>query len=293
MLLSDYITQVRLLVHDVSAQDWTDAELIGHINNSRTCIALDTHCVRQFATGLDAIANQETYPISGGVGGIVVTAGGTLYTSAPTVTFTGGSPTTAATATAVVTSGAVSAVYMTSWGAGYSSAPAIGFTGGGGSGATATATTLINVLDIGGLSLLYTNWRGPLRWRPFGAFQAFCRADPLLRTIPAFWTNYTEQNLFYLYPIPDSSNTYKLELDVVVLPNALAATTDSDTQITMPYADAVQYYASYLALTKLQNMDQAYVFLNRYKSRVKQIAMTRQTARIQDAYRAYYGMFGR
>lgn len=291
MLLSAYITQVRGLVHDLNSTDWTDTELTAHVNNARTTIALDTHCVRLFKTGLDAIANQETYPMSGAVGGIVVTAAGTLYTSAPTVTFTGGSPTSAATATAVLSSDGVASVYMTSWGAGYSSAPTIGFTGGGGSGAAATATALLNVLDFQGVARLYSNWRSTLAWRSFGMFQAFCRADPQLRTIPAYWSNYTEQNLFYLYPIPDSSNTYKLEIDCVTLPDALVNGTDSDTQINMPYADGVQYYAAYLALMKLQNFDQANVFLNRYKSRIKQILTTKQTARVLDAYRAYQARF--
>ena len=72
------------------------------------------------------------------VTGIRVTAGGSGYTSAPTVTFTGGGG-SGATATAVVTNGAVTGITLTASGSGYTSAPTVSFAGGGGNGATATA----------------------------------------------------------------------------------------------------------------------------------------------------------
>ncbi len=68
-----------------------------------------------------------------------VTAGGTGYTSAPTVVFTGGAGTGAA-GTAVLTSGVVTSVTMTAGGTNYTSAPTVSFTGGAGTGAAATAT---------------------------------------------------------------------------------------------------------------------------------------------------------
>lgn len=77
---------------------------------------------------------------TGAVGAILsvaVTAGGTSYATAPTVTFTGGG--TGATATATVSGGAVTAVTVTNPGFNYTGT-GVAFTGGGGSGATATAT---------------------------------------------------------------------------------------------------------------------------------------------------------
>ncbi len=74
-----------------------------------------------------------------GINTIVIGNAGTGYTSAPTVTFTGGGGTGAA-ATATVAGGLVTAITITNRGTGYTSAPTIGFTGGAGSGATATAT---------------------------------------------------------------------------------------------------------------------------------------------------------
>jgi hypothetical protein len=69
---------------------------------------------------------------------VAVTNGGTGYTTAPTVSFTGGAG-TGATATATVSGGAVTAVTITVAGTGYTSAPTVGF-GTPGTGATATAT---------------------------------------------------------------------------------------------------------------------------------------------------------
>jgi len=74
----------------------------------------------------------------GAVTSFTVTAGGTGYTSAPTVTIAGGSG-SGATATATVTGGVVTAVTVTSGGTNYATAPRVTFSGGGGSGAAATA----------------------------------------------------------------------------------------------------------------------------------------------------------
>ena len=68
-----------------------------------------------------------------------VTSSGTGYTSAPTVSITGGGG-TGAQATAMVSGGAVTDLSMTSPGTGYTSAPTISFSGGGGTGAAASAT---------------------------------------------------------------------------------------------------------------------------------------------------------
>ena len=74
------------------------------------------------------------------IAGATVTAGGSGYTSAPTVTVVGGGGGVTATATAVATvsGGSVTAVTFTDWGAGYTERPTISFSGGGGAGAAAT-----------------------------------------------------------------------------------------------------------------------------------------------------------
>lgn len=62
--------------------------------------------------------------------------GGAGYNNVPSVVFTGGSPTSAAQARAVVTNGRVSSVVITNPGAGYSATPSVSFSGGIGSGAS-------------------------------------------------------------------------------------------------------------------------------------------------------------
>jgi hypothetical protein len=74
---------------------------------------------------------------SGRITGFTVSAGGTGYTSAPTVTVAGGS---GGTFTAVVTGGAVTGITVVNGGSGYTTSSAVTITGGGGSGAAATVS---------------------------------------------------------------------------------------------------------------------------------------------------------
>lgn len=76
---------------------------------------------------------------SGGLSpNIHVTAGGSLYQTAPTVIFVGGNG-QGASATATVLPIVVGSVTVTNGGSGYTVAPTVNFSGGGGSGAAATA----------------------------------------------------------------------------------------------------------------------------------------------------------
>ncbi len=79
---------------------------------------------------------------------VTITAGGSGYTSVPTVTLVGGGFSKQATAVAILSpTGAVTGVSITYNGAGYTSPPTVTFTGGGGTGASATAT----LTDVGDL----------------------------------------------------------------------------------------------------------------------------------------------
>lgn len=69
---------------------------------------------------------------------IHVTAGGSLYATAPTVSFAGGNG-QGATANAIVLPITVGSVTVTNPGSGYTVPPSVNFSGGGGSGAAATA----------------------------------------------------------------------------------------------------------------------------------------------------------
>lgn len=300
MQLSDYILQVQELLHDLSSVDWTQAEFTNAVNGARKRVSLDTHCVRTlFSTyvapnqyGGSTITQQETYPLTGGVMGILLTTGGTGFTGTPTVAIAvppaGG---TQATATAVVTSGAVTQIVMTNWGLGYTSTPAVTITGGGGSGATGTAVAMFNVFDIRAVSVLWGVERWTASWMPFGPYQAFCRANNSQFGYPAVWTVFAEMQKLYLYPVPDQP--YGLDIDAVATPNPLVNLTDVDLQIIDPISDAVQFYAAYLLVTKLQNLQMNDYWEKKYEKRLSQIIATRNSTRVTNMYNNWRRRFAR
>jgi len=275
--LQDYINQVRSLVHDAAAVDWTDAQLTDYINNARTSVALDMHCVRAFLPNLNFIAQQETYSLTG-VGGCVVTAGGSGYTSPPMVTISGDGA--GATAVAVLTGGAVTSIQMTAWGTGYTNAT-VGFAGGGGSGAAATATP-IRGMNLVSISNIWGTTRYTLFYRSFTLFQAYFRSWIIYFQRPAIWTLHQQTNVAFIQPVPDQ--LYICDWDVVRLPLPLVATTDIDSEVIYPWADAVQYWAAMLALNKNQNFGQASYYKGLYDLRVPRVITGAGGIRIPNPY---------
>lgn len=104
--------------------------------------------------------------LQGGVSVVVITAYGSGYVTAPTISFTGGGG-SGATAVASVSGGLLVAITVTVAGSGYTSAPTVVITGGSGTGAAATAhlaTKAFESLDIAGSQAFYvdgTNTRVP------------------------------------------------------------------------------------------------------------------------------------
>lgn len=91
---------------------------------------------RPGTTVINGVASSD--PTSRYVSGIVLGAGGSGYTSTPTVTISGGGG-TGATAKALVSGGVVTSIVIINAGYNYTSAPSVSITGGGGTGATATS----------------------------------------------------------------------------------------------------------------------------------------------------------
>lgn len=92
----------------------------------------------KFAVGWSDGKAPPTVGASGTLAAISLGAGGSGYTTAPTVAITGGGG-TGATATATISGGAVTGFTITNPGSGYTSTPTIALSGGGGAGASATA----------------------------------------------------------------------------------------------------------------------------------------------------------
>ena len=107
------------------------------------------------------------YIDTGSVTTVVVTDGGSGYTSAPTVAFTsGGGSGAAATAIINPATGEVTRVWVTAGGSSYETAPTVGFSGGAGTGATATA--VINQYSDAQLELLKACDYLAIRVSPYG-----------------------------------------------------------------------------------------------------------------------------
>ena len=314
MLLSDYITQVQFLVHDQTNADFTQSEMTGVINNARVVVAEDFQCCRKtylaapnnapnpaLYAPVSVIPNQELYPLRGpnGLNGIVVganvIAGGSGYSPATTVTFTAG-PTGSVQATAVpvISSGVITGINMTAWGTGYQPAlpvavpsaiqpPTVTITdAGGGTGAVATATMFNNVFNVIQISYLWGNQRYTLLWRGSMLFQAYMRSQTFFTQRGMIWTINQQMGFVLIQPPPDQS--YVTEWDVICLPLPLLNPGDTDTQIVPPYDDAVQYYAAYLCLLKLQNFQQAEFMLKLYSARVPKIIIGTGGVRIPNPY---------
>lgn len=95
----------------------------------------------QWAVGWSDGKAAPTVATGGTLDAVTIGAGGTGYTTAPTVSFTGGGGTGAA-GTATVSGGAVTGVNITNPGTGYTSPPTVAFTGAG-TGATASAVVAL------------------------------------------------------------------------------------------------------------------------------------------------------
>lgn len=143
--LSGGIGAARIVVVLVEEGD-TDAETIANIIGDEE----DKTGIWQFLEAPEElgltprliIAPGYTHQTANGVASVTVSNGGSGYTSAPTVAFTGGGGTGAA-GTAVLGTGAnegkVVSVTITNPGSGYTSAPTVAFSGGAGTGAAGTA----------------------------------------------------------------------------------------------------------------------------------------------------------
>lgn len=314
MLLSDYMNQLQFLLHDQTNQDFSASELTAAINNARTVVAEDFHCCRQtylsapnnspilgWYNPVSTIPNQELYPLrglnglNGQVVGAAITAGGSGYTAATTVTFDAGpSGSVQATGVPVISNGVITGINMTQWGMGYKPAlpattnyvdkpPTITIADtGGGHGATATATMFNNVFNVIQISYLWGDQRYTLLWRGSMLFQAYMRSQQFFTQRGMVWTINVQGGFVQIQPPPDQP--YVTEWDVLCLPLPLVNPGDADTQVLPPYDDAVQFYAAHLCLLKLQNSEQADHMLKLYAARVPKIIITTGGVRIPNPY---------
>lgn len=283
-VLSDYTTQLKALLNDPDNSFYTSTNLTSWINQARLRVAAEAQCVRVLPISSSSIT------------AIAVTAGGSGYSVAPTVTISGpdafGGPFVQATATATVAAGAVTTINITNAGTGYVAPPTITITGVG-TGATASATlsaavktvvaqenysfstwniiiqaTNPGVQSIIGVQTISVSWGsqkptlGRISWSDM---QAYLRAYNIgYLNYPTYWAQYGQgvNGTATLWPIP--SVVTQLDVDCYCLPITL--TSDASVEaIPYPWTDAVPYYAAYLAYLNAQRKDDARYYLGEYK----------------------------
>lgn len=195
---------------------------------------------------------------------IVVTAGGTGYTTVPTVAFSGGSG-SGATATATIANGSVLSIALTNPGHGYLVGETVTITISGGGGSGATATVSLMPFGVAGTAMeVYTSrvWlanAAKIQVTDPGSLSAFntvfTSTDSFLKN---FFANLKQANSF-LYLIADSSIN---ALNNVNTAGSPAITTfnnqNADPQVGTPWRDSVVAFGRDLVMA---NTNGIYVVL--------------------------------
>lgn len=303
--LNTYLKDTQRLLRDARQDLLNPLDLVAHINTARREVAMRAQCVRVLT------------PISGSVVSATVTAGGSGYLTAPTVTITapdfpsGSGPFPSgsqATATAMLSGNTVGSVNINYGGYGYWQ-PAISFSGGGGTGAAATAnTSSINQLSGGRevynfsdidlsafpgagavyyartIAVIYSNYRYTLYIASFSDYQSMVRRYPFqYQYVPAFAAQFGQgaSGSLFVYPIP--SQAYQYELDCLCLPQDLI--TDLSVEIVPdPWTEAVKYFTAHLCYLDLQNFNAAKFYLELFDMHLLRYS---QYARIGQAPNRY------
>ena len=266
--LQSYLTDVQRLLHDANLNFYTQQQLTDYINSARERVVRDTGCLRQ-------IVVTQTPIVQGGtptawVANTAVTAGSYVFSNIFIYQYqTNG------------VSGSTAPAYPANGTNNYTNyPPSTAFADG-----TATLlyvgnceiitfenlTSILSsmplsntsgntVLDIVNINLYWGNTRVPLDYLAWSDFNARLR----------FWQNYIgrplafsvySQDRIYIGPVPDQA--YQVEIDCVLLPNALNLSTSTVADvINDPYTTAVKFYAAYLAKYYEQSFGEAEIYLS-------------------------------
>lgn len=303
MLLSEYRTSVRDLLHDPNANFYSVAQVDRWINRARKKVAETGRCVRQMP------------PCTASVASITVNAGGSGYTtatvalSAPDASTRG---TVQATATANLSGGAVVSYTITNPGAGYV-APATATITGDGTGATgtpvltghvaavagqevyplATIAATMDALTPGlgsllGVQSVSVSWGGmvpTLAKRDFSWLQMYGRSSTMMYTAnPRVWAPYGQgiTGSFYLWPTP-CQYAY-MEVDCYFSVAALTGAALEVDLIPEPWNEPTFYYAAYLAYLNAQRTDDARTMLGEHSRLMMEARATVTTDTTPDPY---------
>lgn len=278
--ITSYITATRRLLHDATAQFYTDAELTDYINDARLRVVRDTGCLRQLVN--TTTFGQFTITASSAGTTLTVTAtAGVIAVGQVLTTASGLIPNTSIVAQLTGSAGSTGTYQITfpqTWGSqtvtvsplltllpGEEQYPYAAFIPNG-----------ANCIDILTINVQWGNTKISLPYLPWGRFNEQVRGYTALQGRPMVFSVYG-QNTFYLGPPPDQA--YPIEIDAVFAPPILSISTDVET-IPLPFNSPVPYYAAFTAKQRMQQWDEARWFEKMYKSQINSANQSTFTRRL-------------
>lgn len=276
---SDYLNDVRRLIHDATDQFSTQAEKLICINKGRQRVVRDTGSYRVLQSSQQIAGGLEVLTF-GGITGVKIVAGGTGGTNgAQVVTFTGGGGSGAA-ATATIAGGIVTTIAMTATGSGYTSAPTVSVANAGGAFSGVAGFIHANTIDLLNLSIYWGNSRLTLNYLPWTKFNAQARYYVNYVGRPSVFSVYSA-NSAYISPIPDQP--YLADFDAVQIPPDIVDATTVEV-IPQPFTQPVPFYAAYLLKMKEQSWGEAEEFMKHYSGQTNSAINSSFTRRLRSAY---------
>jgi hypothetical protein len=142
----------------------------------------------------------------------------------------------------------------------------------------------INTLDVLNINLYWGNTRVPLRYLAWTDFNAQLRYWQNYVGRPVGFSMYGQQTI-YFGPVPDQN--YQLDVDTVIMPNALTSNSSVE-QIPDPYTSPVAFYAAYKAKFKEQSFGESQIFKQEYQRQVQSVLNSTFTRRMPNPYQMNY-----
>ena len=142
----------------------------------------------------------------------------------------------------------------------------------------------INTLDVININLYWGNTRVPLRYLAWTDFNAQLRYWQNYIGRPVGFSMYGQQTI-YFGPVPDQN--YLLDVDTVIMPNALTSNSSVE-QIPDPYTSPVAFYAAYKAKFKEQSFGESQIFKQEYQRQVQSVLNSTFTRRMPNPYQMNY-----
>ena len=171
--LQSYLNDTRRLLHDARGTFFNDIDLTQAINSACKRAAADSTCYRKLQT-IYLSTGLEVYGY-GQVSGCSVIAGGTGYVAPTVTFSAPPAGGTTAVGTVASASGVITDILVSNGGSGYTSAPTVTIGGGGTGANVVSSAIDINTLDTLNITLIWGSRRVILNRASFTEFQATVR----------------------------------------------------------------------------------------------------------------------